>query len=38
MHFVYVLNLQENYVSLKYSVMFRLLSMLLFFSAAVMER
>ena len=38
MHFVYVLNLQENYVSLKYSVMFRLFSMLLFFSAAVMER
>ena len=38
MQFVYVLNLQENYVSLKYSVMFRLFRMPLFFSAAVMER
>ena len=35
MQFVYMLNLQENYVSLEYSVFF---SMLLFFSAAVMER
>ena len=38
MYFVYVLNLQESYASLKYSVMFRLFRMPLFFSAAVMER